>query len=82
MKRKLRVVTTDETLLPIDTGIPIPADRRGARKYPFAEMAIGDSFWAPDYTNARTSAGQYGRLHGMRFTGRKDGKGIRIWRTA
>lgn len=60
-------------------------------KYPFAEMAVGDSFTIPRYmaNAASSSAFQFGRLQGSRglptpkFVRRKEAGGLltRFWRT-
>lgn len=53
----------------------------------WGEMEVGDSVKAPlngatstSECNAYQSAWQYGKRHGMRFTGRVEGDGVRIWR--
>jgi hypothetical protein len=57
------------------------------RKYPFADMQAGDSFWVPQGDNAaRTShnlvsaASSHGRRKNKRFSVRRDGDGFRVWR--
>lgn len=53
------------------------------RKYPFDEMEIGDSIFVEDqFANglAGDAAHQYGRKHGVKFTGRSFREGVRIWR--
>lgn len=75
-------------MISIDKGIPVPKNNRGRpAKYPFASMDIGDSFVSDgDGSNtsgckAYNAARQYGRAHGMKFSGRKEGEGkVRIWR--
>ena len=64
--------------LPIDKNVPLP------KKYPFAQMAVGDSFLVPLGTS-RFAVGQaakrYGVEHGVKFTVRQmpDGS-FRCWR--
>ena len=69
----------------IEKNVPMPAkQKRGHfRKYPFAEMAIGQSFELDnlnDYLLARTAGVSFGRVHSKRFSGRRSGDGGRIWR--
>lgn len=48
----------------VEKGIPFP------RKYPFADMAVGDSFALPPdiaRTTVSIAAMRYGRKHGMKF---------------
>lgn len=66
----------------IDKGIPMPPAPR-ARKYPWSEMEIGDSFLmggAPrQVANAVSKAG---RNYGRKFSYRKTREGVRVWRVA
>lgn len=70
----------------IDKNVPAPAGsgRRGApAKYPFSEMEFGDSFEV-DSTKSqsvRTSAAQFGRRTGRKFSVKQAGPGKhRCWR--
>jgi hypothetical protein len=80
---------------PIDKGLPTPPPVKGRpRKYPFPDMAVGDSFAVPlsgkntlkgeDSTahKLRCSAMRYARLHGGKFTVRTDRQAgeARCWR--
>ena len=71
---------------PIERGVPIPKPRAGARgasKYPFAQMKVGDSFTVAKEMEARirTMASVYGPRHPpMRFMVRVDGTRVRVWR--
>lgn len=64
---------------------PLPKARR---RYPFAKMKVGDSCYVPfgerTYEKARlnTSSAAYtwGFKHGRKFTVRREGEGIRVWR--
>ena len=68
----------------IEKNVPAPANPR-RRKYPFAEMEVGDSFFAP---NIKISSVTYSfaRHPGKKFTARtvtENGvKGFRVWRIA
>jgi hypothetical protein len=80
----------------VESGIPMPAKRyvkprvkrRGRpMKYPWRKMKVGDSAFFEGQTTdtcnngrAYNSAGQYGRLHGMKFSGHNEPAGVRIWR--
>jgi hypothetical protein len=48
-------------------------------KYPFRQMAVGQSFFAADY-RAVMAARDYPKRSRYRFTSRRDGYGWRIWR--
>jgi hypothetical protein len=53
----------------VEKGIPMPR-RGGSSIYPFAEMAVGDSFsFEPNrYNTVRRSATYWGGDHGVKFT--------------
>jgi hypothetical protein len=67
--------------------IPIPEDGSRVKRYPFSQMAVGESFAAPagKRRSLLTSAQYYKRRYGKEFTVRQrieDGvKVIRVWRT-
>ena len=66
--------------LPIDKGVPLP------RRFPFADMQVGDSFAVPPDVKrpaVTVAAMRYGRNHGMKFTVRlTPDRTLRCWRTA
>lgn len=70
----------------VEKNIPIKARKHGAKKYPFSEMAIGDSFFVPlsEYTNtgsARSSLYTAARREGVKITVRNTYCGnLRVWR--
>jgi hypothetical protein len=76
----------------IEKGIPLCRPSSKSNKYPFDDMEVGDSFFAPhpEAKNARMSAlarnkGQYKKLPKhipvqRRFATRTVEGGIRIWR--
>lgn len=67
----------------IDAGIPIPDKSVALRKYPFAEMGIGDSFLCGGRRSAiATAASTYGKANGKRFATRQTPDGIRVWRVS
>ncbi len=63
----------------LDKNIPIP------KKYPFAEMQVGDSFVIADgvkRTTVSVASIRYGKATGKKFTTRKVLEGVyRCWRT-
>ena len=69
----------------IDKNVPIPK-KTGVgcpSKYPFLDMEVGDSFYIEGKNEgkaARASAASCTKRHGLRFSGRKEGSGHRIWR--
>ena len=72
----------------IDRGVPIPTAIKGCRKYPWLEMDIGDSFFAPISVGSISQGIVYARSHNsnLKFTRRtviENGvKGVRVWRIA
>ena len=73
----------------VDKGIPIPERRRGPgapEKYPWREMAVGDSFFVPGITSAKfggtpLSMRNAGRVFARRSWTEDGVKGVRVWRT-
>jgi hypothetical protein len=79
---------------PIDKHLPAPPPANGRpRKYPFPDMAVGDSFAVPlagetyegenmAAVRLRSSAIRYARTHGGKFTVRTDREvgEVRCWR--
>lgn len=73
----------------VEKNIPLPPRSGGknggrAMKYPLGEMKVGDSFYAPKSSakSARAAASSHQRRHkGIEFVSRKEGTGMRIWRT-
>jgi len=66
----------------IEKDVPL-SGKRGAKRYPFSEMEIGDSFCAPLglYQSLNGSAREYQKRHsGVVFTLRKNENECRIWR--
>lgn len=65
----------------IEKNIPIPANTRKTQKYPWGEMAVGDSFYAatdkPE--NFRRNLYQQNK-NGKRFVGKPEANGFRVWR--
>lgn len=53
--------------------------------YPFDKMDVGDSIFVDGQTSAGNAAMQartHGYRKGLKFSARKEGSGVRIWRTA
>ena len=53
--------------------------------FPFREMEVGDSIFFPDEpkgsrSNPCVSARIHGARYGKKFSGRKEGDGVRVWR--
>ncbi len=84
---------------PIDHDVPMPPTRQGRHerraKYPWANMAVGDSFFVSCSSGATSltrdrlanAAVRYGKRHAMTFSVREDfddkaNPGVRVWRTA
>lgn len=68
-------------MVKIDKGIPVPTETRvRASKYPLAEMEVGDSFFTEKDIKGMIS--RFAAKHnGKKFVTRKEGDGIRVWRT-
>ena len=67
----------------VDRDIPPPEDvHKGKRKYPWYEMAVGESFFVKGKTATQLAASyaQVQRKTLMRFTARKWPGGVRVWR--
>jgi hypothetical protein len=68
----------------IERGVPTPDHAR--RKYPFADMEVGDSFFVPGATPVRltNAANSLKQCYGWKrsFSARKVDGGARIWRVA
>lgn len=85
---------TASAAIKIDKGVPFPpgASRGPIPKYPWGEMAVGDSFAVPldDRTPmthpTRRAAGLWASRHGVRFATRtvtENGERVvRVWRVA
>lgn len=73
----------------VETDVPIPPGgrERGASKYPFASMKIGDSFPVQDdewiKRRVATSVSRWNRDNpSTKFIMRKTDNGARVWRIA
>lgn len=66
----------------IEKGIPDPLESKRGPKYPFHDMAIGDSFYLcrADKQRVASMACRMQRRHGMFFSTLPDGEGYRCWR--
>lgn len=76
-------------MMQIEKGIPYPGDSRGQKKYPFAEMQIGDSFFIagnPDEVRTKMitvnqAAYQFSKRNDQyKFSCRRVDGGFRCWR--
>jgi len=72
----------------IDKNVPPPANTgRGMPKYPFGDMAVGDSVLFEDepagsQSAPATAARQYGLRNGIKFRCWNEGSGVRVLRIA
>lgn len=69
----------------VDKGVSVPTGHGRGRPaiYPFASLAIGDSFTVPasDAPKARLAASSWKRFHPeWGYASRKEGDAVRIWR--
>ena len=69
----------------VDT-VPLPQKRVKAFTLPLATMGVGQSFFVDGVTGGhatREAVAQYKRRHpGWDYTTRREGAGLRVWRTA
>lgn len=73
------------TDIKIEKGIPLPKQNGRAVRYPFDGMEINDSFYVPGIKSSADIRGSIGYAmakRGWKFACRKDGDGVRVWRTA
>ncbi len=65
----------------IEKNVPVVENKK---KYPFGQMAVGDSFFADviDPNSIKVCASLFGKKHNKMFTVRKVDGGYRCWRTA
>jgi hypothetical protein len=76
-----------ETQYKIESGVAMPASRGRYRKYPLAEMQVGDSFAVSrsEVDNIRNAVSFFGKRHNRKYTVRcvDPVKGeYRCWRIA
>ena len=64
--------------------IPSPAGRGRAKRFPFDEMEVGDSFFASGVSRTTMSSkfAEYHKHTSKRFTARSQEGGARYWRIA
>jgi hypothetical protein len=67
----------------IDKNIPIPPEKK-RNVYPYKEMGIGESFVVPSAKIQIVCNANYraGKVSGKKFIARREGDGVRVWRTA
>tara|TARA_R110000868_G_C10549144_1_gene735727 strand:- start:287 stop:499 length:213 start_codon:yes stop_codon:yes gene_type:complete len=66
----------------IDKGVPIPSRVATLKAiYPWSTMDVGDSFYVEDASVGNRTSDVGSRI-GRKFISRKEGDGVRIWRTA
>jgi hypothetical protein len=70
----------------IEAGVAVPAKAFGGRsqeaKYPWRDLQVGQSFFVPDAKMSTMSSNAHyrGVKLGVKFTCRKIGDGVRVWR--
>ena len=66
----------------IDDAVPMPG-ARVVRRYPYAEMGIGQSFYVEGVQMQVVLNGNWraGKKLVMKFIARREGDGIRVWRS-
>ena len=78
-----RTGTTGGIMFKVEKGVQMPPAKT-RNVYPFSRMAVGDSFVVPPEIRYKVDAAarSFGIKHGCRFSTRKDGDQVRIWRSA
>ena len=71
----------------IEKSVPMPDQGIGKPKYPFGDMEVGDSFWAPVSSERLTNATSHwreklGHKYSVRVEEQDGVSGARVWRTA
>ena len=66
----------------VEKNVPFPKDRKSSNNYPYKQMEIGDSFFIDEASIRSVCNLNYrmSKMLGMRFIGRKEGIGVRVWR--
>jgi hypothetical protein len=66
----------------IDDAVPMPG-ARVVRRYPYAEMGVGQSFYVEGVQMQVVLNGNWraGKKLGVKFIARREGDGIRVWRS-
>lgn len=69
----------------VEHDIKIPSAALKAKKYPFREMVVGDSFAVPGYSRELhqrvwRAVYAYSKASLRSFTARRDGDDLRVWR--
>lgn len=67
-------------MVKIEKGIPIPEGRGRATKWPWRDLAVGDSFLMRGKTIRSAGAGEAARRCGIRLLARTVEGGVRVWR--
>lgn len=72
----------------LETGVPMQwhYSKGGRARYPFAQMAVGDSFalegTEADRERVRAAAAKHSARHNVTIVVRQQESGFRVWRTA
>lgn len=68
----------------LEDNVPIPDPWESLRKYPWSDMKVGQSIvrHVGMYLTMRVSAHKASKKYGYKFTTRKKGNFVRIWRIA
>ena len=69
------------SVVEVEIGVPLPVMKR---RYPYADMEIGDSFLVVDGKLQLVCNYNYraNKKYGRKYIARKEADGIRVWRTA
>lgn len=81
--KEVGMLMTEYSGIRVENNIPIP-EGKVSRRYPHEDMEVGDSFFIAGVAlqvvlNANWRAG---KRYERKFIARKEGEGVRVWRTA
>ena len=73
---------SDDMSIAIDKDIPTPQTKE-RNSYPYKVMDVGDSFFVDNQDVRTMSNNNYraGKNYARKFVARREGNGVRVWRT-
>jgi len=73
---------SDDMSIAIESNVPLPEEKK-RNSYPYKQMDVGDSFFIGGAKINIVCNNNYriGKHTGMKFTARREGDGVRVWRT-
>jgi hypothetical protein len=81
--KKVQLTTASGETFDAEEGVPIHAPNRGKGvTAKLRALKVGQSLLFTEYSNTKCFSGLFAQIRsdGFRFTGRKEEKGVRVWR--